>query len=142
MHPQQMSLTFEPGLAQRNRCLRDHLTTRIYGPRYGGLVAVAGKLDMAPSKLSEKLTGCDSGGKVRGLTIDEFAGMIVPFTWGILSQHIFIGIVVAFGAWFALRKAKAGRASSWLTHAAYWYLPAGFLGLRATPPSHCRLLAG
>ena len=47
-------------------------------------------------------------------TIDEFAGMIVPFTWGILSQHIFIGIVVAFGAWFALRKAKAGRASSWV----------------------------
>lgn len=67
-------------------------------------------------------------------TIDEFAGMIVPFTWGILSQHIFIGIVVAFGAWFALRKAKAGRASSWVAHAAYWYLPAGFLGLRSTPP--------
>ena len=75
-------------------------------------------------------------------TIDEFAGMIIPFTWGILSQHIVIGIVAAVGAWFALRKAKAGRASSWLTHAAYWYLPTGFLGLRATPPSHCRLLAG
>lgn len=75
-------------------------------------------------------------------TIDEFAGMIIPFTWGILSQHIFIGIIVAFGAWFALRKAKAGRASSWVAHAAYWYLPAGILGLKATPPSHCRLLAG
>lgn len=73
---QQLSLTFEPGLAQRNRCLRDHLTTRIYGPTYGGLVAVAGKLDMAPSKLSEKLTGCDSGGKVRGLTVDEFEAYI------------------------------------------------------------------
>ena len=24
----------------------------------------------------------------------------------------------------------------------YWYLPAGFTGLRMTPPSHCRLLAG
>ena len=74
--------------------------------------------------------------------IDEFAGMIVPFTWGILSQHIFIGIVVAFGAWFALRKAKAGRASSWVAHAAYSYLPPGLLGLTPTPPSHCRLLAG
>ena len=30
-------------------------------------------------------------------TIDEFAGMLIPFTWGILSQHIFIGIIVAFG---------------------------------------------
>ena len=75
-------------------------------------------------------------------TLDEFAGMILPFTWGILSQHIFIGIVVAFGAWIALRKAKAGRTTSWVAHAAYWYLPAGLLGLRATPPSHCRLLAG
>ena len=75
-------------------------------------------------------------------TIDEFAGMLAPFTWWILTQHIFIGIIVAFCAWFALRKAKAGRASSWVAHAAYWYLPAGFLGLKATPPSHCRLLAG
>ena len=75
-------------------------------------------------------------------TIDEFAGMIVPFTWGILSQHIFIGIIVAFGAWFALRKVKSGRAGSALIHAAYWYLPGSFLGLKATPPSHCRLLAG
>ena len=34
-------------------------------------------------------------------TLDEFAGIIVPFTWGILSQHILIGIGMAFGAWFA-----------------------------------------
>ena len=75
-------------------------------------------------------------------TIDEFAGMIVPFAWGILTQHIFLGIGLAFGAWFALRKAKAGRAGSWVRHAAYWYLPSSVLGLRATPPSHCRVLAG
>ena len=44
-------------------------------------------------------------------TIDEFAGIIVPFTWGILAQHILIGIGLAVGAWFALRKAKAGRSA-------------------------------
>jgi len=38
-------------------------------------------------------------------TVDEFAGMIVPFTWGILGQQ-------------------------------------GLTGLKVTPPSHCRLLAG
>ena len=65
---QQLSLTFEPGLAQRSRCLRDHMMTRVYNR---GLVTVAGKLDMAPSKLTEKLAGCDSGGKPRGMTIDE-----------------------------------------------------------------------
>ena len=75
-------------------------------------------------------------------TIDEFVAMVVPFAWGILSQHIFLGILLAFGAWFGLRKAKAGRASSWLLHAAYWYLPATFIKLKLTPPSHCRLLAG
>lgn len=75
-------------------------------------------------------------------TLDEFAGLIVPFTWSILTQHIFIGIALAFGAWFTLRKAKAGRASSWVRHAAYWYLPYGLTGLKCTPPSYCRLLAG
>src|SRR3546814_10298776 len=25
-------------------------------------------------------------------TINEFAGILIPFAWGILSQHIFIGI--------------------------------------------------
>ena len=75
-------------------------------------------------------------------TLDEFVGMAGPFTWGILAQHIFIGIFLSFGAWFALRKAKAGRASAWVLHAAYWYLPGSVLALRITPPSHCRLLAG
>lgn len=66
---QQLSLTFEPGLAQRSRCLRDHLAARVYSR---GLVDTAGKIDMAPSKLTEKLAGSDSGGKSRGMTVDEF----------------------------------------------------------------------
>lgn len=65
---QQMTLTLEPGLAQRNRSLRDHLATHVYQQ---GLVTVAGKLDMSPSKLTEKLAGADSGGKPRGMTVDE-----------------------------------------------------------------------
>jgi conjugal transfer pilus assembly protein TraL len=75
-------------------------------------------------------------------TLDEFLGMVIPFTIGILTQHIFIGIGLAVCSWFALRKAKAGRASTWALHAAYWYLPSGFVGLTLTPPSYCRLLAG
>ena len=31
-------------------------------------------------------------------TIDEFAGILIPFAWGILAQHIFIGIGLAAGA--------------------------------------------
>ena len=64
----QMTLMFEPGIGSRNRRLREHLAARVYG---AGLVSIAGRLDMAPSKLTEKLAGEDSGGKVRGLTVDE-----------------------------------------------------------------------
>ena len=68
-------------------------------------------------------------------TIDEFAGILIPFAWGILSQHIFIGIGLAAGAWLALRKAKARGAGSALVHAAYWYLAADAeLLLRTTDP--------
>src|SRR3546814_15596651 len=68
--------------------------------------------------------------------------MVIPFAWGILSQHILIGMALSGAGWWGLRKAKAGRATSWLLHPAYWYLPAGFTGLRATPPSYLRLMAG
>jgi hypothetical protein len=70
---QQMSLAFEPGLAQRYRRARECLATQVY---QRGLVAVAGKLDMSPSKLTEKLAGASSDGKVRGFTLDELEDYI------------------------------------------------------------------
>lgn len=69
----QLSITFQPGLSQKSRSLRDHMTTQVYNR---GLVTVAGQLDMAPSKLTEKMAGADSGGKSRGMTIDEFEGYL------------------------------------------------------------------
>ena len=66
-------------------------------------------------------------------TLDEFLAMVIPFVWGILSQHILIGVVLSGAGWWGLKKAKAGRATSWLLHRAYWHLPAGFTGMRATP---------
>src|SRR3546814_9374385 len=56
-------------------------------------------------------------------TLDEFLAMVIPFAWGILSQHILIGMALSGAGWWGLRKAKAGRATSWLLHLAYWYLP-------------------
>lgn len=70
---QQLSLTFEPGLAQRSRCLRDHVAQRVYS---FGLVNAAGRLDLSPSRLTEKLAGVDSGGKSRGMTLDELEAFI------------------------------------------------------------------
>jgi hypothetical protein len=70
---QQLTLHLEPGLAQRSRSLREHMATRVYAR---GLVDVAGKMDLSPSKLTEKLAGSDSGGKPRGMTVDELESYI------------------------------------------------------------------
>jgi len=61
---QQLSLTFEPGLAQKHRSLRECLSVCVYSK---GLVRVAGQIDMAPSALSEAL----SGGDRRKVGIDD-----------------------------------------------------------------------
>lgn len=71
---QQMSLTFQPGLGSRNRTLREHMATQIYQK---GLVAVAGRIDTSPSKLTEKLAGMSSDGKPRDMTVSEMEAYIV-----------------------------------------------------------------
>lgn len=63
-----LTITYETGLS-RSKSLREHIATKVYAG--AGVTAVAGRLDMAPSKLSEKLAGCDSSGKPRGLSIDD-----------------------------------------------------------------------
>lgn len=75
-------------------------------------------------------------------TLDEFAAMAVPFVVGIMTQHVLLGILSGVLGWWGLRKAKAGRATSWLLHVAYWYLPSGVIGVRTVPPSYLRLMAG
>ena len=75
-------------------------------------------------------------------TLDEFLAMAIPFVWGILTQHILIGLMVSLLGWWGFRKLKAGKASSWVLHMAYWHLPQGFTGLKATPPSHLRVMVG
>ena len=75
-------------------------------------------------------------------TLDEFLAMAVPFIWGILTQHVVIGLVLAVFGWWGFRKLKAGRATSWVFHMAYWYLPSSITGLKATPPSHLRMMVG
>jgi len=42
-------------------------------------------------------------------------------------------MAAGFG-WWGFRKLKAGKASSWILHMAYWHLPSSFTGLKAMPP--------
>ena len=75
-------------------------------------------------------------------TLDEFLAMIIPFAWGILTQHILPGLALAFICWLAIKRAKGGRQIGWIVQACYWYAPSSAMGWKALPPSHCRLLAG
>lgn len=63
----QLSLVFEQGLAQRHMSLRDCVAAGVY---HRGLQRVAGQIDMAPSKLSEKLAGGND--RKRDIGLDEF----------------------------------------------------------------------
>lgn len=64
----QLSLVFEPGLGERYETLRECVAAQIYATGHG---RVAGRLDLSPSKLTEKLAGIDSAGNTRGMTLDE-----------------------------------------------------------------------
>jgi len=63
-----LSLHFDPDLADQHRSLKECLAARIYAQR-GGVAAVAGKLDLSPSHLSEVLGG--GGERNRKLDVDE-----------------------------------------------------------------------
>lgn len=75
-------------------------------------------------------------------TLDEFLVMLIPFAWGIVTQHIVIGLVVSVCSWFGYRKLRAGRSMYWVLHYAYWHLPGEFFGLKVAPPSSYRVMAG
>ena len=64
----QLSLSFEPGLTQRFRDVRSAMASGVYKR---GLERVAGRIDMSPSKLTEKLGG-GLGDRKRDIVLMEF----------------------------------------------------------------------
>lgn len=63
-----MSLSFEPGLTHRFRDVRSVMAAGVYKR---GLERVAGRIDMSPSKLTEKLGG-GGGDRKRDIGLIEF----------------------------------------------------------------------
>lgn len=74
--PTQLALSLDPGLAEQHRSLKECVAARIYQQR-GGITAVAGRLDMQPSHLSEVLGG--GGDRHRKFDLDELERYIVEF---------------------------------------------------------------
>ncbi len=67
--PQQLAISYEPGLVDQHRSLKECVAACVYRQR-GGITAVAGKLDLSPSHLSEVLAG--GGERHRKFDLDEF----------------------------------------------------------------------
>lgn len=63
----QMSLSFEQGLSLKHLSLRECVATGVY---QRGLGKIAGLIDLAPSKLSEKLSGGND--RKRDIGLDDF----------------------------------------------------------------------
>lgn len=80
----QLSLVFEQGIAQRHISLRDCVAAGVY---HRGLQRVAGQIDMAPSKLSEKLAGGND--RKRDIGLDELEDYIAK-TGDIAPIHYLI----------------------------------------------------
>jgi hypothetical protein len=76
LQPAQLSLALDPTIVDQHRSLKECLAARIYQQR-GGVMAVAGKLDMSPSHLSEVLGG--GGDRHRKLDLDEFERYVRVF---------------------------------------------------------------
>lgn len=61
---------------------------------------------------------------------------------GMLSGYFVSGCAVGVLIATAYGRAKSGRHPAYALHLLYWHLPAPVTGLRRTPPSHLRELAG
>jgi hypothetical protein len=63
-----LAIAYEPGLIDQHRSLKECVAACVYRQR-GGVTAVAGKLDLSPSHLSEVLGG--GGERNRKFDLDE-----------------------------------------------------------------------
>lgn len=72
----QLTLEFSPQLTEQYRSLKDCIAARMHMQR-GGLRAVAGRLDMSPSHLSEVLGG--GGERNRKFDLDELEAYVREF---------------------------------------------------------------
>ncbi len=76
MPTEQLTLDLDPALCEQHRSLKECLASRVYAQR-GGVTAVAGKLDMSPSHLSEVLGG--GGERNRKFDLDELERYIATY---------------------------------------------------------------
>jgi conjugal transfer pilus assembly protein TraL len=61
---------------------------------------------------------------------------------GMISGYFLSGTAVGFLLAAAYGRAKSGRHPAFALHLLYWHLPAGVTGLKRTPPSYLREMAG
>jgi hypothetical protein len=75
--PQQLTIAFDGDLPAQHRSLKECVAACVYRQR-GGVTAVAGRLDMQPSHLSEVLGG--GGDRNRKFDLDELEHYITAYS--------------------------------------------------------------
>jgi conjugal transfer pilus assembly protein TraL len=75
-------------------------------------------------------------------TADEGLALVVPAALLTLFSNFLVGLLLGGACVIALRRFKQGGPLTRLLWRLYWITPSALLGLRATPASHLRLLAG
>ncbi len=75
-------------------------------------------------------------------TPDEMIIVIAPLGIVTVFVNFLVALLAATACFYALRKFKQGGPLTRVLWRAYWLLPSDYLGLKATPPSYLRQLAG
>lgn len=75
-------------------------------------------------------------------TPDELLTLVVPLALVTVLVNFAVALAVAGAGLFALRKLKQGGGLHRLLWVLYWHAPADVLGLKGSPSSHLRELAG
>ncbi len=73
--------------------------------------------------------------------VEALVGFGMNYAWIALNQFL-PGLLLGITALYFYRRFKGTHSSHVLRYQAYWYLPPGLAGTRATPPAHLRIFLG
>ena len=76
------------------------------------------------------------------MTMDEATVVLGAVIAGFMMGQFFPGLGCGLVGLYVLRRFKGSRSANVLRTQAYWLLPQGVTGLRASPPSHLREYVG
>lgn len=81
----------------------------------------------------------DEPAKILLWSYDEGIMLLAPIGFGIIFGYTLAGMIVGLSLFIFWRRLKGRNQSNYILALAYWYLPAGLIQFKKTPPSHNRI---